>query len=98
MTELPCLRATTMPARRSTPSCWDKCELLAVIVEVLSGVVVDVGQGHRVGEEGVPASGKVQLPREGGIGFFFDVALRRRDHTVHQTAHSSSAEDDRSAA
>jgi len=35
----------------------------------------------------------VHLPREGGIGFFFDAALQRRNHTVHQTAYSSSAED-----
>ena len=68
-------------------------ELLAVIIEVLAGVVVDVGQAHCVGEERVPPSGEVHLPREGGVRFFFDVTLQGRDHAVYQTAHSSVPED-----
>ena len=52
-----------------------ECELAAVVVEVLSSVVVDVLETHRVLEERVPAGREVHPTLKGDLGLGLEVAL-----------------------
>src|SRR6516164_1244839 len=55
-------------------------ELFAVVVEVLGGVPVQVGEGHVVGEERVPRGGVVHPALQGSVVLGGQAAFQCCDH------------------
>jgi hypothetical protein len=59
-------------------------ELAGVEVEVLGGEPIEVGEGHEVAKERVPAGGVMHAAGEFGVGLGVEAAVQRGDDTVEQ--------------
>ncbi len=57
-------------------------ELPSVVVEMLGGVLVDVGQRHCVFEVGIPARWEVHCSSQSFLGFSVEATVQGDDDTV----------------
>jgi hypothetical protein len=62
-------------------------ELLVVVIEVLSAVVVDVDDAHRVVKVGIPRRREMHGQRQVLVSFSGEFALELMDRPVHQSDH-----------
>ena len=79
-----------LSAARSEQTDAEERELFSVVIEVLSAVVVDVEDAHRVVKVRVPGDWKVHGQGQVLVSFSGELALERMDGPVHQSDHGRS--------
>src|SRR4051812_30035678 len=83
--------ASLQRARQPSRTCAAlQRELLLVEVEVLGGKAVEVGQGHVLVEERVPAGGVMHPAGEIGVRLDVEAPVQRGDDAVEEDGLSSS--------